>query len=484
MREMKYIILLGFILLGGACNEWLDVEPLGQVDAEKMFEDEKGCLQTLTGAYMLLASTEAYGEELTVGFVDEIVRYWNKASKAYDFDYQDATLVGRFDGTWGKMYEAIANLNLLLQNLKDSDKEKFENYNLIRGEALGLRAYIHLDLLRLFGPVLKEGLNQKSIPYREEFSNQLVTFMTAEEVLGKIEKDLLEAYVLLANDPIKEYGRKAGKNLDNKDLAFQYRGVRMNYYAVCGTLARCYQLKGNYSDALKYAKEIIDATTIFQLLKRDDIMDSKGANLMFERELIWSLYDEKLETKLGAKIYTYFKYTIDLPTRGFVYEDSGYGSVEDYRRVYWWQEAKISTSFWFLAKYARSYESNTSGTSISRKDITIWDKLLPMIRLSEMYYIAAEANLEIDTPEAYRLLNEVRVSRNLTPIPENLQNDKAALKEQIMYECIKEYWGEGKLFYEYKRLYRDIITREGNIRASRALFELPIPDSELEHGGN
>ena len=317
MREMKYIILLGFILLGGACNEWLDVEPLGQVDAEKMFEDEKGCLQTLTGAYMLLASTEAYGEELTVGFVDEIVRYWNKASKAYDFDYQDATLVGRFDGTWGKMYEAIANLNLLLQNLKDSDKEKFENYNLIRGEALGLRAYIHLDLLRLFGPVLKEGLNQKSIPYREEFSNQLVTFMTAEEVLGKIEKDLLEAYVLLANDPIKEYGRKAGKNLDNKDLAFQYRGVRMNYYAVCGTLARCYQLKGNYSDALKYAKEIIDATTIFQLLKRDDIMDSKGANLMFERELIWSLYDEKLETKLGAKIYTYFKYTIDLPTRGF-----------------------------------------------------------------------------------------------------------------------------------------------------------------------
>lgn len=204
---------------------------------------------------------------------------------------------------------------------------------------------------------------------------------------------------------------KQGKNLDNKDLAFQYRGVRMNYYAVCGTLARCYQLKGNYSDALKYAKEIIDATTIFQLLKRDDIMDSKGANLMFERELIWSLYDEKLETKLGAKIYTYFKYTIDLPTRGFVYEDSGYGSVEDYRRVYWWQEAKISTSFWFLAKYARSYESNTSGTSISRKDITIWDKLLPMIRLSEMYYIAAEANLEIDTPEAYRLLNEVRVSR-------------------------------------------------------------------------
>ncbi|MBR5463019.1 MAG: RagB/SusD family nutrient uptake outer membrane protein [Butyricimonas sp.] len=248
MRKMKYIVLLGLILSLSACNKWLDVEPLGQVDAEKMFEDEKGCLQTLTGTYILLTSQEAYGEELTLGYVDEIVRYWNKIGKAYDFDYKDATLVGRFNGTWGKMYEAIANVNLLLQNLKDSDKGKFENYDLIKGEALGLRAYVHLDLLRLFGPVLKEGLNQKSIPYREEFSNELVTFMTAEEVLGKIEKDLLEAYTLLSDDPIKEYGRKANKNLDNKDLAFQFRGVRMNYYAVCGTLARFYQLKGNNSE--------------------------------------------------------------------------------------------------------------------------------------------------------------------------------------------------------------------------------------------
>lgn len=484
MRRIKYIMLLGLILSLGACNKWLDVEPLGQVDAEKMFEDEKGCLQTLTGTYMLLTSQEAYGEELTLGYVDEIVRYWNKISKAYESDYQDATLVGRFDGTWKKMYEAIANTNLLLQNLKDSDKEKFENYDLIKGEALGLRAYIHLDLLRLFGPVLKEGLNQKSIPYREEFTNQLVTFMTAEEVLGKIEKDLLEAYTLLANDPIKEYGRQANKNLENKDLAFQFRGVRMNYYAVCGTLARFYQLKGNESEALKYAKEIIDATEIFQLLKRDDIMDSRGPNLMFERELIWALHDEKIESKMGYQLYFSYKYNIDMPSREFIYETNGYGSVEDYRRVYWWQEVKLSTTFWVLGKYARTYANNTAGSTVTRKDITVWEKLLPMIRLSEMYYIAAEANLETNTPETYRLLNEVRVSRNLTPLPEELKNNKAVLAEQIMYEYMKEFWGEGKLFYEYKRQYRDIITREGNIRASRALFELPIPDSELEHGGN
>lgn len=44
----------------------------------------------------------------------------------------------------------------------------------------------------------------------------------------------------------------------------------------------------------------------------------------------------------------------------------------------------------------------------SREDKTPWEKLLPMMRLTEMYYIAAEANLENNAPEAYRLLNEVR----------------------------------------------------------------------------
>ena len=187
---------------------------------------------------------------------------------------------------------------------------------------------------------------------------------------------------------------------------------------------------------------------------------------------------------MGYQLYSSYKYNIDLPTRGFIYETNGYGSVEDYRRVYWWQEVKLSTTYWILGKYARTYESNTAGGTVTRKDITVWEKLLPMIRLSEIYYIAAEANLETNAPETYRLLNEVRVSRNLTPLPEDLKNNKVVLAEQIMYEYMKEFWGEGKLFYEYKRQYRDIITREGNIRASRALFELPIPDSELEHGGN
>lgn len=483
MRKIKYILGFCFLLLFTACNDWLDVKPLGQVEEEKMFEDEKGFLQTLTGTYTLLNAESAYGEELTLGMVDEIVHYWNEISKFYDFNYRDSEVEGRLASTWQQMYKAIANTNLVLKNLEGKQPGDLENFNLIKGEALGLRAYIHLDLLRLFGPVLKDGLEQKAIPYHEEFSNQIVKIMTAKEVLEKIEKDLLAAYTLLEEDPVKTLGRTYNANLENKDLAYQFRGIRMNYYAVCGTLARLYQLKNDAANALKYAGEVLEATDIFQLLKRDDIIQVDRRDLMFQRELIWALYDQNFEKKLGSKM-GYNKYSIDFPFKEFVYEQAdAYGNVADYRSAYLWTEVKMSTAYWIPAKYVRIY-GTASAADGSREDKTPWEKLLPMMRLTEMYYIAAEANLENNAPEAYRLLNEVRVSRNLDPLPETLKNDRVALTEQLIYEYQKDTWGEGKLFYFYKHLFHDIITREGNIQATKALFELPIPKDELEFGGN
>ena len=483
MEKTKYIVVLLLTACLSACNNWLDVKPQGQVEEENMFDEEAGFLQVLTGTYTLLNASAAYGEELTIGFVDEIVHYWNERSKFYIADYKDAEVVSRLDATWRQMYKAIANVNLLLKNLEGKDKADFENYNLIKGEALGLRAYLHLDLLRLYGPVLKDGLNQTAIPYHEEFSNDLVDRMTAEKVLEKIERDLLEAYELLKEDPVRTYGRTSSSVSDNTDLAFRFRGIRMNYFAVCGTLARLYQLKNDPVKTLQYANEILEETELWKLLQRDDIVSDKP-DLMFERELIWGVYDQKMEDKIIRQIKDNFAYTIDLPFKTFVYERSEvYGSPEDYRDARWWAEIKLSISYWILNKYNRIYgmASSVDGT---KEDVTPWKKLLPMIRLSEIYYIAAEAQLETDPAESWRLINAVRESRGITPLPETIKTDKVLLKYQLIYEYQKEFWGEGKLFYLYKRLFHDMITRDGNIPASKALFELPIPEDEVTYLGN
>ncbi len=476
MKNIIYKSIIGMsILLFPSCNDWLDIKPVEQVDAEEMFEDERGFKQTLNGCYLTLSGTEAYGRELTAGFPDEIVHYWNEQSEFYDFNYADVAVVNTLDGVWNTLYTAIANVNLLLGNLSP-DATTFSHYNLIRGEALGLRAYIHLDLLRLFGPVLDGDFEQTSIPYREEFSNNLVQRMSAKEVLLKIERDLLEAYSLLKDDPIKEYGRRnTSVDTEVEGLAFDFRGLRMNYYAVCATLARMYLLKADYVNALKYASEVIDAKDIFQLLQRNDIVvPQTEKDLMFEREVIWTLYEQNTEMNLSNR-FTQETYTFPEEMWTYVYVNgNSYGSLEDYRQSNW----KIKPYYQYtLGKYVR--QKDTTG-----EDVSVWTTGVPMIRLTEMYYIAAECQLQTNPAEAYRLLNEVRVSRNLSVLPEYLQMDVEALLNQIVYESRKDFWGEGKLFYLYKRLNKGIELPDRTIPASKDLFELPIPQDELEYGGN
>lgn len=489
MRKINAIyglLVLGTLMLV-SCNDWLDVKPYGEVEADKIFEDEQGFLQTLSGSYLLMTSGSAYGRELMIGFPEEIVRYWKKRSEFHVFDYKNADVVSRLDATWAKMYEAIANTNLMLQHLAQKDPDDFEHYRLIKGEALGLRAYLHLDLLRLFGPVLKNGgMDAKAIPYHEVFSNQTVKLMTAREVLGRIQRDLDSAYVLLADDPIKIYGRDeskyAKKGHENqapevKGLAFSYRGCRMNYYAVCATLARLHMLKEEPAKALQYANEVIvGGKDIFTLANWDDI---DHEDMMFERELVWSLYDPDTKDHLVSEVKGK-GYALDEAYYNFVYCDrSDYGSDEDWRYTYWFEYSKTSPAFWYLSKYNRTY-STTDKTD----DQTPWRTIVPMIRLSEMYYIAAEASLQTNPAEAYRLLNEVREARNLDDLPSSIESNAGELSNQIMHEYRKEFWGEGKLFYSYKRLFADIQTREETITATKAIYELPLPKDEIEFGDN
>ncbi len=488
MKKMNIIIGLVCIWMLTSCNSWLDLKPYGEVEQDKMFEEEQGFLQTLSGSYLLLTDPSAYGRELTVGFPDEIVRYWKKRSEFYEFDYTNAAVVGRLDATWLQMYKAIANTNLVLQNLAGKDPADFEYYNLIKGEALGLRAYLHLDLLRLYGPVLTEGgMEQKAIPYHEEFSNQTVKLMTAREVLSRIQRDLDTAYVLLADDPVKIYGRDEAKDLEDyeevtapevKGLAFSYRGCRMNYYAVCATLARVYLLKEDYTNALKYANEIlVDGEDLFTLVDRWD-MSGSSKDLMFERELIWSLYDQKTEDHLSS-VLRKGDFTLDSYFNDYVYTDArSYGSEEDHRWYHWFEYSKTTPAYWYLNKYTRTY------STADQSDQTPWRTVVPMIRLSEVYYMAAEAWLKTNPAEAFRLLNEVRISRNISELPDNLENNAGELFNQLIYEYQKDFWGEGKLFYLYKRLFLDITTQNGAVKASRAIYELPVPKDEIEFGDN
>lgn len=85
----------------------------------------------------------------------------------------------------------------------------------MKGELLALRAFLHFDMLRLFGPIYKEDLSAPSIPYNESVKIMNLPLLSADSIVhNKIMRDLDEAEKLLAKDPGhpgRPYGLRFGR---------------------------------------------------------------------------------------------------------------------------------------------------------------------------------------------------------------------------------------------------------------------------------
>lgn len=480
LNNLRNIILLVFFCSGTAgCSNWLDIKQEGTIEADKMFDDEVGFEEALAGVYSSMGNIYTYGEYM-ITVPDALAQYWLMPSgteQLYpmkNFDYKHTNSETCISNIWTYMYKAIANDNLIIQHL--GDKKNISNYNIIKGEALGLRAYLHLDLLRLFGPQTKD-LSAISIPYRTEFSNQTINLMKTEDVLNTAEKDLLESYTLLKDDPIKTYGRKNSDLTNyNSGIAENFRGIRMNYYAVCGTLARLYMLKGDKAKAAQYAQEVIDANNIFWLVKTSELSN----NNLFQGEIIFGEF-------LGNSILNLISsvlgntgtsgtdiLTVSTGMLQNMFVNSGEGASDDYR----YGNNMWGTPTGVEGKTCRKYYWGTESSIASNKPI---QQIVPLIRLTEMYDIVAEANVE--TPEngiTRNMLDKVRMSRNLPKLSKkNYTSDE--LMELIVDEARRDFVGEGQMFYMYKRLNHSIMTEGDDIIPNNVVWKLPLPTDETQY---
>lgn len=119
-------------------------------------------------------------------------------------------------------------------------------YETMKGEALGLRAFLHFDLLRMFGPIYKEHPASKAIPYRTAFDKDATPVLSASEVVDAILKDLNAAEKLLEeSDPLDFFTDQMGEDATEVNPFLVNREFRMNLYAVKAMLARVYCYKGD-----------------------------------------------------------------------------------------------------------------------------------------------------------------------------------------------------------------------------------------------
>ena len=97
-------------------------------------------------------------------------------------------------------YESIGYVNNVLRNLERKSENSMHYYKLYKGEALGLRANLHFDLLRLFAPHVGSKPNAQGIPYVTIYEVAVSPFRTVSEVYDLVIKDLKEAELLLQED--------------------------------------------------------------------------------------------------------------------------------------------------------------------------------------------------------------------------------------------------------------------------------------------
>lgn len=467
-------LLLLFALVTGqiSCNKFLDVRPKSEVKQDDLFSSKQGFMDALTGIYTQMTHRAAYGENLTFGFMDVLAQYYTASTSAEHrfyrtalYDYEDAAVKVRIGSIWSSVYNTIANDNNLLANI-DAKHALFSEreFKLIKGEALGLRAFLHFDLLRAFGPVYLTGATKPAIPYVTDLTKSPHKIIKASAVMDSIIADLTQAAALLS--VYKDIGKLIQPQLDPAQPMLNYRQNHFNYWAAKAVLARAYLYKGDKVKALEAATEVIESGEFKFVTQAALTTGVFYRDRTFTTEQIFSLSDYKLSDPVDA----YFKgslndevrLTMTNAQRDQIFEVAAGGS-SDYRYAYLWE---INGGITYPSKLWQEMDASEEVKN-----------LLPLVTLPEMYYIAAECTTDPVIAAAY--LNTVRENRGILALPEDLTGQQ--LQNEIFKACQKEFFLEGQLFFYYKRLNAAHIERT-SIAGSEKLYVFPLPDNELQYG--
>ena len=482
MKKIIYTMIIACTTLFASCDSWLEVKPYDQIAEGELQKSEEGYQKMLNGIYIDLNSDALYGQTLSVEMIEVMGgaytigtdnSVWGNYKDLSSYQYNTEYWRNRLDQTWNKAYALILNCNKILETI-DGNKNLFTDgsYYIIKGEALALRAMLHFDMLRLFGPVYSKDSDKKAIPYYTKQTNSPEPILTAQEVMEKITADYEDALNYLANDPVKTEGTMMSSTEDGSSNFLRYRALRLNYYAVEALMARAYLYMGNKTEAFKYATDVIKTAdqNIFPFVDKNLVIGSPAdPDRIFSSEVLFALTN----TSRGT-IHKNFFDPSRLPNYVFRMDDSmmsnlvygGAATTGGYQDDYRYRACWMATG---SNRYFYKFSDMVANGSIQ-------NTMIPMVRLGEMFLIAAESQSG-DLKAGVQYVNALRRNRGVASLT-------TLTPDLLKYEYIRELYGEGQLFYLYKRLNSDIITSatsSKNPKASDLIFVVPLPDTETEN---
>jgi hypothetical protein len=537
IRKLKYKLLLGIagasMLFSSCGKDFITLNPPTSVDPNVALGTPADLLIALRGAYAGTRNVDLFGRTLPViGDVMADVGYQHSLNtnrytlfNNYSFNSTDANVAG----FWNGAYQVILRANRIIA-APVSTSATVDQY---KGEAYALRALMYFTLVQYFArpytdnpdglgvpivltydPELKPGRSKVSEVYAQinadlDKAYSMMTTFTNSSQFSKYAAKALQARVYLtmgqwanartaALDVINNsgftpltaanhasYWANSAVRTDKLETLFEVSSDAVGNLAF-DALSYIYSQNGNYGD-LVVSNEFIPTVNIgipgtggtraFGLVNLTPTgsiasvtITNPGSGYTTAPTITFSAPPFAGTTATGTAVITGGQITgITITNPG-----SGYTElipVTDVRRA-------------LYPIVARSAPNGNVVPTVDKYPVISGDYSdTKVLRLSEMYFIAAEASYMLnDEANARTYVNFITSRRNAAPIT----SSGAQLLEDILTEKRKEFAFEGLRYLDLMRLKRDVVRSTNYPSTARTIAYsnfrriLPIPQSEVD----
>ena len=447
MKFRIYFLLMVVLLASAACNKKLDVLPQNTVPSDqiKTADDIKA---VLFGAYSTWQNANAFGEKYNT-FGELLVHNgdidWAGTFETYGDLYRNSQVKTSPEiyQVWANSYQTINSANIVLSKLDIlSGDEKTE----VEGEAMFFRGVTYYYLINFYALPYSAG-NTSSNPGVPLILQPVEGFEPSRDLLPRASVEAV--YTQIISDLTD-----ASNKLPAVSSSF-----RADKYAALAFLSRVYLSQEKYTEAATASSEVIESGQ-FALVSS---IDKEFNNASNSTEDIFSIQQTSQSNSGTTNFGITTFYSGDPVGRGEIQITQAH--IDQY-------EAGDQRGAFF---YPGSSISGVEGMLTTKwRDLY---KVIPVIRLAEMYLTRAEANFRKGGPV---------VGPN-TPLEDvNLIRERAGLNaltaigdvNTILKERYLELAFEGERFFSVKRLKLTV----NGLPFDHPKLVLPIPQREIDLG--
>ncbi|MEO8774520.1 MAG: RagB/SusD family nutrient uptake outer membrane protein [Gelidibacter sp.] len=474
MNTIKSVIIIFiFIGLSSCSDDFLDVTPSNSGDASTSIETLADAKVMLTGIMSKLTSSNYYGRNFLLyaeakGGDLTTMSMGRGQDGLYSFNHSQTT--GSYSGFWNSIYSSILQANNLIVNIEKLEAAGAEaNFDDIKGQALTVRALMYFDLVRIYGKPYSYDKDSYGVP------NVLEPLEALDQPLRAT---VAENYTQIIAD------LKAAESLLSKSKTNGY----LNYYTNLSMQARVYLNMEQYPAALSAAQTVIDSG-VYSLYSNAEWVvswtDQFGSESIFELAILpseadlgnssLSIYLRRAGHKSSQAAGQFIASDYYLNRLGQDTDDVRWG-ILDYDEV---SATHMGASYKYSGDTDVGGDGKSTPTAVNIK----------VIRLSEIYLIAAEAAFHSDKDLAATYLNAIRQrAPNLAP-----STAATVSIDMILDEKSKELFTEGQRFFDMVRLDKDITFNDdlGGVPIStrsktidRSFYKTILPISQEEINAN